>query len=60
MVAWIVVGAVLAGTQINSADNEVLLLGRVLVRETSDASVAYDLSIQIRRTPLTNLQSPAG
>ncbi len=40
-------------TQISSPNNSVLVLGRVLVRSDSDLSMAYDLSKQIRLTPLS-------
>jgi hypothetical protein len=34
----------------------VLVIGRVLVESDSDLSTAYDLSKQIRLTPLSGLQ----
>ena len=40
-------------TQITSPDNMVLLIGRVLVQNASEVSVAYNLSIQIHLTPLS-------
>lgn len=39
-------------TQISSPDNSVLVIGRVLVYSDSDLATAYDLSKQIRLTPL--------
>lgn len=38
--------------QISSPDNTVLLIGRVLVQNASEVSVAYSLSVQIHLTPL--------
>lgn len=50
-------GAVPAGmTQISSPNNEVLVLGRVLVENSSDLKTAYDLSKQITLTPLSQFQ----
>ena len=43
-------------TQIFSANNSVLVLGRVLVYSDGDLSTAYDLSKQIRLTPLSGWQ----
>ncbi len=42
--------------QISSPDNSVLVIGRVLVESDSDVSTAYDLSKQIRLTPLSQWQ----
>ena len=39
--------------QISISDNQVLVLGRVLVENDSDLTTAYNLSKQIRLTPLT-------
>lgn len=50
-------GTVPAGmTQISSPNNEVLVLGRVLVQNSSDLTTAYDLSKQITLTPLSQFQ----
>jgi len=43
-------------TQISSPNNSVLVFGRVLVYSDSDLSTAYDLSKQIRLTPLSHWQ----
>ncbi len=43
-------------TQISSPNNSVLVLGRVLVYNDSDLPTAYDLSRQIRLTPLSGWQ----
>jgi hypothetical protein len=43
-------------TQISSPNNSVLVFGRVLVESDSDLSTAYDLSKQIRLTPLSQWQ----
>ena len=43
--------------QITSPDNKVLLIGRVLVQNASEVSVAYNLSTQMRLTPLSQWQS---
>lgn len=43
-------------TQIFSPNNSVLVLGRVLVYSDGDLSTAYDLSKQIRLTPLSGWQ----
>jgi hypothetical protein len=40
-------------TQISSPNNSVIVIGRVLVESDSDVSAAYDLSKQIRLTPLS-------
>ena len=40
-------------TQVASPDNNVLLIGRVLVQNASEVSVAYNLSTQIHLTPLS-------
>jgi hypothetical protein len=54
-------GTVPAGVmQITSPDNKVLLLGRVLVENESEVSTAYNLSIQIKLTPLSDWQPAAG
>jgi len=54
-------GTVPAGvTQMKSPDNSVLLFGRVLVQNASEVSVAYNLSIQMKLTPLSNWQPSAG
>jgi len=37
-----------------SPDNSVLLFGRVLVQNASEVSVAYNLSVQMKLTPLSN------
>ena len=47
-------------TQIASPDNEVFLIGRVLVQNDSDVSTAYALSEQIQLTPLSNWHPAAG
>jgi hypothetical protein len=47
-------------TQIKSPDNSVILFGRVLVQNASEVSVAYNLSIQMKLTPLSSWQPPAG
>jgi hypothetical protein len=39
--------------QIAIADNQVLVIGRVLVYNDSDLAIAYNLSKQIQLTPLT-------
>ncbi len=39
--------------QISSPNNAVLVAGRVLVKNDSDLSTAYQLSKQIRLTPLS-------
>jgi hypothetical protein len=46
-------------TQITSPDNKVLLIGRVLVQNASEVSVAYDLSTQMRLTPLSQWNGTA-
>jgi hypothetical protein len=43
-------------TQISSPNNSVLVFGRVLVESDSDLPTAYDLSKQIRLTPLSGWQ----
>jgi hypothetical protein len=43
-------------TQISTPNNSVLVIGRVLVESDSDLSTAYDLSKQIRLTPLSGWQ----
>jgi len=43
-------------TQITSPDNKVGLIGRVLVQNASEVSVAYNLSTQIHLTPLSQWQ----
>jgi hypothetical protein len=53
-------GTVPAGvTQMKSPDNTVLLIGRVLVQNASEVSVAYNLSTQIHLTPLSQWQPAA-
>jgi hypothetical protein len=47
-------------TQIASPDNRVFLIGRVLVQNDSDVSTAYNLSIQMKLTPLGSWQLSAG
>ena len=47
-------------TQIASPDNEVLLIGRVLVQNDSEVSTVYGLSEQIHLTPLSDWQPAAG
>ncbi len=47
-------------TQITSPDNKVLLIGRVLVQNASEVSVEYNLSIQIKLTPLSQWQPEEG
>jgi hypothetical protein len=42
--------------QISSPNNAVLLLGRVLVENDSDLATAYDLSKQMKLTPLSHWQ----
>lgn len=42
--------------QISSPNNSVLVAGRVLVKSDSDLATAYDLSTQIRLTPLGGWQ----
>jgi len=44
-------------TQISSANNSVLVIGRVLVYSDSDLSTAYDLSKQIQLTPLSSWEA---
>jgi hypothetical protein len=39
--------------QMAFSDNQVLVLGRVLVYNDSDVTTAYNLSKQIQLTPLT-------
>jgi len=46
-------------TQITSPDNKVLLIGRVLVQNASEVSVAYNLSTQIHLTPLSQWNGTA-
>jgi hypothetical protein len=46
-------------TQITSPDNTVLLIGRVLVQNASEVSVAYNLAVQIHLTPLTQWNGTA-
>jgi hypothetical protein len=41
-------------TQISSPNNSVLVLGRVLVENNSDLSTAYDLSKQLKLSPLSS------
>ncbi len=41
-------------TQISSPNNSVLVIGRVLVESDSDLSTVYDLSKQIKLTPLSS------
>jgi len=54
-------GTVPAGvTQMKSPENTVLLIGRVLVQNASEVSVAYNLSEQIHLTPLSQWQPAAG
>jgi hypothetical protein len=54
-------GTVPAGvTQMKSPDNSVLLFGRVLVQNASEVSVAYNLSEQMKLTPLSSWQPAAG
>jgi len=43
--------------QITSPDNSVLLIGRVLVQNASEVPVAYNLSVQIHLTPLSQWQT---
>jgi hypothetical protein len=43
-------------TQISSPNNAVLMFGRVLVESDNDLPTAYDLSKQIRLTPLSGWQ----
>jgi hypothetical protein len=43
-------------TQISSPNNAVLVVGRVFVESDSDLSTAYDLSKQIKLTPLSGRQ----
>ena len=47
-------------TQITSPDNKVLLIGRVLVQNASEVSIAYNLSTQIHLTPLSQWQPASG
>ncbi len=47
-------------TQITSPDNKVLLIGRVLVQNASEVSVAYNLSTQMHLTPLSQWQPASG
>jgi hypothetical protein len=47
-------------TQLKSPDNSVILFGRVLVQNSSDVSMAYNLSIQMKLTPLSSWQLSAG
>ena len=47
-------------TQITSPDNSVLLFGRVLAQNASQVSVAYNLSEQMKLTPLSSWQPAAG
>jgi len=54
-------GTVPAGvTQLKSPDNSVILFGRVLVQNSSEVSMAYNLSIQMKLTPLSSWQPSAG
>ena len=54
-------GIVPAGvTQLKSPDNSVILFGRVLVQNSSEVSMAYNLSIQMKLTPLSSWQPSAG
>jgi hypothetical protein len=46
--------------QITSPDNKVFLIGRVLVQNASEVSVAYNLSEQIHLTPLSQWQAATG
>ena len=46
--------------QITSPDNKVLLIGRVLVQNASEVSVAYNLSTQIHLTPLSQWLTTVG
>ena len=43
-------------TQISSPNNSVLVIGRVLVESDSDLATAYDLSKQIKLTPISSWQ----
>ena len=47
-------------TQMDSPDNSVILFGRVLVQNATDVSVAYNLSTQIKLTPLSSWQPSSG
>jgi len=47
-------------TQVKSPDNSVILFGRVLVQNASEVSVAYNLSIQTKLTPLSSWLSTTG
>jgi len=47
-------------TQLKSSDNSVILFGRVLVQNASQVSVAYNLSEQMKLTPLSSWQPTAG
>jgi len=47
-------------TQLKSPDNSVILFGRVLVQNASQVSVAYNLSEQMKLTPLSSWQPTAG
>ena len=54
-------GTVPAGvTQFKSPDNSVLLIGRVLVQNASEVSVAYNLSEQMKLTSLSSWQPAVG
>ena len=54
-------GTVPAGvTQLKSPDNSVILFGRVLVQNSSEVSIAYNLSIHMKLTPLSSWQPSAG
>ena len=54
-------GTVPAGvTLMKSPDNSVLLFGRVLVQNASEVSVAYNLSVQMKLTPLSSWQPGTG
>jgi len=47
-------------TQIASPDDNVLLIGRVLVQNESDVSVAYNISVQMHLTPLSGWRPTTG
>ncbi len=46
-------------TQVASPDNKVFLIGRVLVENASEVPIAYNLSIEMKLTPLSQWQPGA-
>ena len=49
-----------AVTQLKSPDNSVILIGRVLVQNASEVPVAYNLSEQMKLTPMSSWQGAGG